>query len=156
MQACRKDTVIWAISVPNPSLDPPAPAPFASFAVKCLGSTAISARGTTAKKKTARPRSLAPSKILRRSFALPRQIGTEAAEGSPAQLQGNLNRLVTTDGPSLSFSYSLNPMRPSDTLRRAEPPNNIVLPRRSVPLQMPLPPFLHSSTFNFSHPSHSF
>jgi hypothetical protein len=36
------------------------------------------------------------SRIVRRSFALPRHIVTEAAAVAPAELQTNLNRLVTT------------------------------------------------------------
>ena len=36
------------------------------------------------------------SRIVRRSFALPRHIVTEATAVAPAELQTNLNRLVTT------------------------------------------------------------
>jgi hypothetical protein len=36
------------------------------------------------------------SRVLRRSFALPRHIVTQAAAVAPAELQTNLNRLVTT------------------------------------------------------------
>ena len=46
---------------------------------------------------TKSPRGAAPavSRILRRSFALPRHIVTEATAVAPAELQTNLNRLVT-------------------------------------------------------------
>ena len=49
---------------------------------------------TTAKS----PRGSAPavSRILRRSFALPRHIVADAIAVAPAELQTNLNRLVTT------------------------------------------------------------
>jgi hypothetical protein len=48
--------------------------------------------------KTKPPRGVAPAaaRIVRRSFALPRHIVTEATAVAPAELQGNLNRLVTT------------------------------------------------------------
>ncbi len=38
----------------------------------------------------------ATSQVVRRSFALPRHIVTEAMAVAPAELQTNLNRLVTT------------------------------------------------------------
>lgn len=48
--------------------------------------------------KTKPPRGVAPAaaRIVRRSFALPRHIVTEATAVAPAELQTNLNRLVTT------------------------------------------------------------
>lgn len=57
---------------------------------------AVTTNRTTAKKKTARQTALASSRIVRRSFALPRQIVAAATAVAPAELQGNLNRLVTT------------------------------------------------------------
>lgn len=48
------------------------------------------------KKKPARRGAPATSRIVRRSFALPRHVVTEATAAAPAELQGNLNRLVTT------------------------------------------------------------
>jgi len=42
------------------------------------------------------PRGAAPSRTVRRSFALPRHIVTAATAVAPAELQTNLNRLVTT------------------------------------------------------------
>ena len=46
--------------------------------------------------KATAPRAPARSRTLRRSFALPRHIVTEATALAPAELQTNLNRLVTT------------------------------------------------------------
>jgi hypothetical protein len=47
--------------------------------------------------KATSPRGAAPpaSRTVRRSFALPRHIVTEATAVAPAELQTNLNRLVT-------------------------------------------------------------
>ena len=47
---------------------------------------------------TKSPRRAAPavSRILRRNFALPRHIVADAIAVAPAELQTNLNRLVTT------------------------------------------------------------
>jgi hypothetical protein len=50
----------------------------------------------TTTKKGARRTVSAASNTVRRSFALPRHVVTEAAAVAPAELQGNLNRLVTT------------------------------------------------------------
>lgn len=47
------------------------------------------------KKDTKTATSPSASKIVRRSFALPRHIVAEAAEYAPADLRENLNRLVT-------------------------------------------------------------
>jgi len=48
--------------------------------------------------KTRPPQGVAPAatRIVRRSFALPRHIVTAATAVAPAELQTNLNRLVTT------------------------------------------------------------
>jgi len=46
--------------------------------------------------KVTSPRGAAASRTIRRSFALPRHIVTEATAVAPAELQTNLNRLVTT------------------------------------------------------------
>ncbi len=50
-------------------------------------------RAKTQSKQGAAP---ATSRVVRRSFALPRHIVTEAAAVAPAELKTNLNRLVTT------------------------------------------------------------
>ncbi len=52
-------------------------------------------KGRTRSKAKAQRRA-ASSHTVRRSFALPRRIVTEAAAVAPAELQTNLNRLVTT------------------------------------------------------------
>ena len=49
----------------------------------------------TIPKKGARRTVSAASNTVRRSFALPRHVVTEATAVAPAALQGNLNRLVT-------------------------------------------------------------
>ena len=54
----------------------------------------VTTRRPQAKAKS--PRGAAPSRTVRRSFALPRHIVTEATAVAPAELQTNLNRLVTT------------------------------------------------------------
>ena len=48
--------------------------------------------------KVRSPRGAAPtvSRVVRRSFALPRHVVTAATAVAPAELQTNLNRLVTT------------------------------------------------------------
>jgi hypothetical protein len=51
---------------------------------------------TLTRKKPARLAVPAASRTVRRSFALPRHVVTEATAVAPAELQGNLNRLVTT------------------------------------------------------------
>jgi hypothetical protein len=53
-------------------------------------------KATTKKKKKTRRAVCTTSSTVRRSFALPRQVVTEATAAAPAELQGNLNRLVTT------------------------------------------------------------
>ena len=50
----------------------------------------------TGNKKKRRRAVRKASSIVRRSFALPRHIVTEATAAAPAELQDNLNRLVTT------------------------------------------------------------
>ena len=55
----------------------------------------VTAQKTTTK-KGARGTVSAASNTVRRSFALPRHIVTEATAVAPVELQGNLNRLVTT------------------------------------------------------------
>ena len=55
----------------------------------------VTAQKTTPKKGARRTVSAA-SNTVRRSFALPRHVVTEAAAVAPTALQDNLNRLVTT------------------------------------------------------------
>jgi hypothetical protein len=50
----------------------------------------------TTPKKEARRIVSAAANTVRRSFALPRHVVTEATAVAPAELQDNLNRLVTT------------------------------------------------------------
>ena len=54
----------------------------------------VTARRTTIKKGARRTVSAA-SNTVRRSFAIPRHVVTEATAVAPAALQDNLNRLVT-------------------------------------------------------------
>ena len=54
----------------------------------------VTTRRPRAKAKSARGGT--PSRTVRRSFALPRHIVTAATAVAPAELQTNLNRLVTT------------------------------------------------------------
>lgn len=56
----------------------------------------VAPRRTRTKAKSPRGAAAAVSRTIRRSFALPRHIVTEAAAVAPPELQTNLNRLVTT------------------------------------------------------------
>ena len=56
----------------------------------------VTPRRTRTKTKPRRGAAPTASRIVRRSFALPRHIVTEATAVAPAALQTNLNRLVTT------------------------------------------------------------
>jgi hypothetical protein len=56
----------------------------------------VTTRRTQAKAKAKRGTVPANGRIVRRSFALPRHVVTEATAVAPAELQTNLNRLVTT------------------------------------------------------------
>ena len=56
----------------------------------------VTTRKPRTKSKSPQGAAPTPSRIIRRSFALPRHIVTEAAAVAPAELQTNLNRLVTT------------------------------------------------------------
>ena len=55
----------------------------------------ITIRRTRTKTKSSRGAVPATSRVARRSFALPRHLVTEATSVAPAELQTNLNRLVT-------------------------------------------------------------
>ena len=56
----------------------------------------VTPRRTRAREKSSQTAAPANSRVVRRSFALPRHIVTAATAVAPAELQTNLNRLVTT------------------------------------------------------------
>src|SRR5512146_371135 len=56
----------------------------------------VTMRRTRTTPKSTRGTAPAASRVVRRSFALPRHIVAEATAVAPAELQTNLNRLVTT------------------------------------------------------------
>ncbi len=56
----------------------------------------VTTRRTRTKTKSVRGAAPPASRVVRRSFALPRHVVAEATAVAPAELQTNLNRLVTT------------------------------------------------------------
>jgi hypothetical protein len=86
----------------------------------------VTTNKTTTKKKRTRRAGLTASSTVRRSFALPRHIVAEATASAPAELQGNLNRLVTTalqeyteTRKRLAFEKAMAAMAADPAIRRA-------------------------------------
>jgi len=84
----------------------------------------VTSNKATAKKKTRRA-VRTTSSIVRRSCALPRHIVTEATAAAPAELRGNLNRLVTTalqeytqTRKRLGFEEAMGAMAADPAIRR--------------------------------------